>query len=120
MEVGLMWLRRQTGKEHTPSPPMMRARICSYMERVLTPRMMETTAAGALAMPFVFLLSLFFFGVTFAGYVFVWWLGGVAVLTIATGILLRRGASNDASLRFAEVSDESQEKPQPVASTEAS
>ena len=71
-------------------------------------------------MPFVVLLSLFFFGVTFAIYVFVSWLGGSAVLLLTTGILLRRGAPNEASPRFVEHSDESQKKPQPAASKEAS
>ena len=114
-----MWLRRQTEKEHTTSPPIMRARIRSYMERGLT-LLVTTVCAGALAMPFVVLLSLFFFGVTFAIYVFVSWLGGSAVLLLATGILLRRGAPKEASVRFVEVSDEIQKEPPPVAFKEAS
>jgi len=94
------------------------------MGRELT-LLVATALAGALATPFVFLLLLvlsvhyFFFGVTFAAYLFVSWLGGVAVVTLMVGILLRRGAPNDASLRFVEVSDESQRKPQPVASKAA-
>ena len=42
------------------------------------------------------------------------------MVTLTTGFLLRRGDPNDASLRFVEVSNESQEKPQPVAYKEAS
>ena len=71
-------------------------------------------------MPFVVLLSLFFFGVTFAIYVFVSWLGGSAVLLLTTGILLRRGAPNDASPRFVEHSDKGQKNPQPASLKEAS
>jgi hypothetical protein len=91
------------------------------MGRELT-LLVATAVAGALAIPFVFSLLLvlwiyyFFFGVTFAAYLFVSWLGGVAAVTLMAGILLRRGAPNDASLRFVEVVDESQRKPQPVSS----
>jgi hypothetical protein len=94
------------------------------MGRELT-LLVATALAGALAIPFVFLLLLvssvhfFFFGVTFAAYLFVSWLGGVAAVTLMVGILLRTGAPNDASLRFVEVVDESQRKPQPVASKAA-
>ena len=70
-------------------------------------------------MPFV-VLSSFFFGVTFAIYVFVSWLGGSAVLLLTTGILLRRGSPSDASPQFVEVSDENQKKPPPVAYKQAS
>ena len=102
----------------------MRARFCNYMGRELT-LLVATALAGAQATPFVFLLLLvlsvhyFFFGVTFAAYLFVSWLGGVAAVILMVGILLRRGAPKDASLRFVEVSDESQRKPQPVASKAA-
>jgi hypothetical protein len=93
------------------------------MGRELT-LLVATALAGAQATPFVFLLLVlsvhyFFFSVTFAAYLFVSWLGGVAAVILMVGILLRRGAPNDASLRFVEVSDESQRKPQPVASKAA-
>ena len=95
------------------------------MGRELT-LLVATALAGALAIPFVFLLLLVlsvhyvFFGVAFGAYLFVSWLGGVAAVTLIAGILLRRGAPIDVSLRFVEVSDESQKKPQPVAFKEAS
>src|SRR5829696_8545491 len=130
-----MWLRRQTQKrqlfflqmalrKHTTSPSM-RARFCSYMGRGLT-LLMATALTGALAIPFVFLVlfvlwvHFFFIGVASAAYLLGSWLGGVVGATLAIGILLRRGAPNDASLRFVEASDESQKEPQPVASKLAS
>ena len=82
--------------------PSYEKEICSDKARGLT-LLMATAFAGALAIPFVFLLLLvlsFFFGATFAVYLFVWWLGGVAVVTLIVAILLRRGAPNDASRRF--------------------
>jgi hypothetical protein len=88
--------------------------------------LVATTLAGGLAIPFVFLLLLvlsghfFFIGVASAAYLFGSWLGGIAVATLAIGILLRRGPPNDASLQVVEVSDESQKEPQPVAFKEAS
>ena len=89
------------------------------MGRVLT-LSIATALAGALAIPFVFLLLLvlsghyFFFGVASAAYLFGSWVGGVAVAILIAGILLRIGAPNEASLGFVEVSDESQKKPPPV------
>jgi hypothetical protein len=76
--------------------------ICRDMGRGLT-LLMTTALAGALVIPLMFLSLLvfsFFFGVTFAVYLFVSWLGGVAMVTLIVAILLRRGAPNDASLRF--------------------
>ena len=100
---------------------MMRARKNrSYMGRGLT-LLVVTALAGALAIPFVFLLLLvlsghyFFIGVASAAYLFGSWVGGVAAATLIAGILLRIGAHNEASLGFEEVSDESQKKPPPVA-----
>jgi hypothetical protein len=81
------------------------------MERGLT-LLMATAVVGALAMPVLFLSSLFFFGVTFAVYLFVWWLGGITVVALTTGFLLRRGGPNDAY--------ESQKKARPVAYEEVS
>jgi hypothetical protein len=103
----------------------MRARFCSYMGRGLT-ILVAITLAGALAIPFVFLalfllwVHFFFIGVASAAYLFGSWLGGIVGTTLIVCILLRRGASNDASLRFVEVSDESQKESQPVAFKEAS
>ena len=88
--------------------------------------LLATAFAGALALPFVFLLLLalwvhfFFIGVASAAYVLGSWLGGIAGVILTIGILLRRGAQNDASVQFVEVSDESQKAPQPVAFKEAS
>ena len=88
--------------------------------------LVATALAGALALPFVFLLLLvlwvhfFFIGVASAAYLLGSWLGAIAVATLTIGILLRRGAPNDASVRFVEVSDESQKAPQRVAINEAS
>jgi hypothetical protein len=84
-----------------------------------------TALAGALAIPFVFLVLFvlwvhFFIGMASAAYLWGSWLGGIAVATLTIGILLRRGAPNDASVRFVEASDESQKEPQPVASKLAS
>ena len=114
-----MWLRRQTEKEHTTSPPMMRARIRSSIGRGLT-LLVATALSGALAIPFVFLLLLvlwvhyLFIGVASAAYLLGSWVGGVAAATLIAGILLRIGAPNEASVEFVEVSDESQKKPPPV------
>ena len=120
-----MWLRRQTEKEHTTSPPMMRARIRSSMGRGLT-LLVATALAGALAIPFVFLLLLvlwvhyLFIGVASTAYLFGAWVGGVAVATLIVGILPHIGPPNEASLGFVEVSDEIQKEPPPVAFKEAS
>ena len=73
--------------------------------------LVATALAGALAIPFVVLLSLFFFGVTPAVYLFVSWLGSEAVLTLFIGILLRGVATNDASVVLVKFSDESKEQP---------
>ncbi len=88
--------------------------------------LLATAFAGALALPFVFLLLLalwvhfFFIGVASAAYLLGSWLGGIAVAILTIGILLHRGAPNDASVRFVEVSDESQKASHPVAINEAS
>jgi hypothetical protein len=74
--------------------------------------LVATALAAALAMPFLVLLSLFFFGVPSTVYLFVTWLGGEAIVILATGFLLRRGARNEAYVGLARVSDESQETPQ--------
>jgi uncharacterized protein (DUF58 family) len=99
--------------------------VTQVMGRGLT-LLVETALAGALAIPFVFLLLLalwvhyLFIGVASAAYLFGAWLGGVAVATLIVGILLRIGAPNEASLGLVEVSDESQKQPPPVAFKEAS
>jgi hypothetical protein len=104
---------------------MMRVRICSHMGRGLT-ILVATAIAGALAIPIVFLLLLvlwipfFFIGVASAAYLFGSWVGCVAVATLITCILLSIGPPNEPSLRFVEVSDESQKNPQPIAFKEAS
>ena len=85
--------------------------------------LMSTAVAGALAVPLVFLVSVFLFfsvGVTSALYLSMSWLTGLAMVILTIYILLQRVLPNDGSLRFVEVSDESQEKPQPVAFKEAS
>jgi hypothetical protein len=85
--------------------PSYEKEICRDKGRGLT-LLIATALAGALAIPFVFLLLLvlsvhyFFFSVTFAVYLFVSWLGGVAVAILIAAVLLRRGAPNDASHRF--------------------
>jgi hypothetical protein len=72
--------------------------------------LVATAFAAALAMPFLVLLSLFFFGMTSALiYLFVAWLGGEAILTVITGFLLRTEATIGASVRPTKVVGESQE-----------
>ena len=99
--------------------------MTQVMGRGLT-LLVATALAGALAIPFVFLLLLvlsghyFFFGVASAAYLFGSWLGGVAMATLIVGILLRIGAPNEASPGLVEVSNESQKKSPPVAFKEAS
>jgi hypothetical protein len=85
--------------------PSYEKEICRDKGHGLT-LLIATALAGALVIPFVFLLLLmlsvhyFFIGVPFAAYLFVTWVGGVAVVILIVGNLLRRGAPNDASSRF--------------------
>jgi hypothetical protein len=85
--------------------------------------LMSTAVAGALAIPLVFLSSVFLFfsfGMPSALYLSMSWLTGLVMVILTIGILLRRVLPNDASIRSVEVSDESQKKPQPVAFKESS